>query len=291
MKKYLTQGVFFLSIFGLIWVVLNVSVRKKGDYVLRFKPSQVEAVGIQREGHALKLLKDSSGDGAVWVVQQGDEAAPADDRAVQTYLAFLARVAVVERFATTDFPDAASQERLGLGRLGDVVVHLKSGKELGLLLGREAPSGTEIYAASPTQPDTVFTISNASEKKLLPDFMGLRSRQVFPIIDPSAVAVTFQDAPQDMSPPLLKALRALVYTNYFPAVPGDDIAQYGLSLPDLSISITGKEGGRQSYDLSRYSNRYFLRHSAAGPQDVLILTGQSGDDLFKILQELVVHRR
>lgn len=297
MKKYLSQGIFFLSIFGIILVVLNVSVRKKSDYVLRFKPSQVESVSIASGDSVIRLDQNPSPDGPVWMVSADGQTVVADEKAAQTYLAYLARIGVEERFAATDFADEVSRNRIGLGQLGKIAVKLKSGKVLDLQLGQLAPSGTEMYAAGKEQPGTIFTISNGHEKKLLPDFMGLRSRQVFPLTDVQSVALTFADVPITLTPkdtqgmPVIRALRALVYINYFPAVAEGDIAGYGLTLPDIVITLTHANGTQDRYDLSRYSGRCFLRRNAAGPQDVLVLTDQSGSDLLKVLKEFVVHRR
>jgi hypothetical protein len=178
-----------------------------------------------------------------------------------------------------------------------------------LQLGQLAPSGTELYAAVPLQPETVFTISHIFEKKLLPDFMGLRSRQIFSLADVQAVTVTYSDLPISLAlkdgawqavPPsseksaqvtrLVKTLRALVYMNYFPAVAEGNIAEYGLSLPDANIALTDTHGVVQRYDISMYGGRYYLRANAPGPQDALILSDQSASDFLKVLPEFVVHR-
>lgn len=294
MKKYLSNIIIFLSLFGIIWVVLNISVRKKGDYVLQFKPSQVAAVSVQHDGKTVQMEMQSGSDGSTWVVSDGRQRAVADERAVQTYLAFLARITVVERFSAEDFPDAASRERLGLGSLAQIALTLKSGKTLDLQLGHQTPSGTEIYAAASSDPKTVFTISNGFEKKLLADYMGLRSRQVFPIKDLRSIEITYADAPVTVASEnsaLLKALRAIVYNNYFPAVSESDIGAYGLTVPDVTISLSDEGGSKQIYSIAKYGGRFFLRQNAAGPQDVLVLSSQSVDDLLKVLKELIVHRR
>lgn len=306
MKKVLTQAIFFLSIFGVIWVVLNISVRKKEDHLLRFKPSQVESVSIHYGNSTLQLTLTPAEDGAVWVIKEGDRSALADDTAARTFLAFLARVTVIERFKSADFPDADSQTRVGLGSLAKVAITLKSGKTLTLLLGRQTPSGTELYASSLADPETIATIPNSFEKRILPDFMGLRSRQVFSLRGIAKVELVYQDKPiileskdgawqsptltPDQTTGLVKAIRAVLYTNYFPMVAEGELGGYGLTLPDLTVMLTSTDGSTTTYDLSHYSGRYYLRLHANGPQDVLILPDRSGLGLLNELQKLVVHR-
>lgn len=298
MKKILSQVVIFLGLAGFFFLILNYTAYRKIEYVLSVPFSKIDKVSVKTPATAFSVLIHVVEGERVYMLEDGGQVMTADPRVALAFLARLLRLEYVEKFSLSEFNSPADVEALGLGSRGKVTVQLKADKFYTLDLGNDTPSGTEIYVRSSVDPDTVYTVSNASLVTLLPGWMDLRYRLAAPLeavekIDitmegKASVAFVIQDgqwradgiAP-DKAGPLMAALKSLKYENYHDLISDDQIYEYGLANPDGQITLTGKNGA-QVFPFSIYNGRYYMLMEDHG-RHVLVLNPDSGTAFFRTL--------
>ncbi|MBI2981907.1 MAG: hypothetical protein HYY44_06405 [Deltaproteobacteria bacterium] len=141
--KILIKVVFFLTLFGLVLVALNVEFIPKRKRVLACDPSDLVGFKMVAPGSVFSLdpVDKATAREGDWSVVSGSLRGRAEKKTVQTYRRLVCFIPWVEKFPLK--PDE------GLGIFGleqpDRLLTVIGKETLLLSLGDDAPSGTEFY--------------------------------------------------------------------------------------------------------------------------------------------------
>lgn len=302
-KERLGRMLFFFSLVGIVFLGLNITIRHHVEYALQMRPRDIATVRIHTADHDTTLASEKNVDGGQsWMVRSGNRTDATDTRGVETYLAVLCQIGIVDRFPLADFKEQASRERLGLGNLGTVTITLRSGKEVQLLLGNESPAGTELYALRTTAPQEVLTIPNQFRGFLLPQYMDLKTRQLIDLQQARRVSLDYSGqrielaqagdhwtvvrghgSPQAQTR-LFEALRGLLYANYFDRLSKDALMNYGFAMPDMTMDVEYATM-TQHYEMSHYMQRYYMAMMTDGGYQVFAVWEPAAKSLGVALAE------
>lgn len=303
-NRVLGQVFFAISLMIVVFLALNLVIRPKKDYVLRFRPADVMGFSLRSERGDVFLQRIPNSSGEWGVGKDSQHLKAADARTIEVLLAVLARMEYVEKFDLKDLSQGTDKAQLKLGDTAEVKLHLRSGGELFLRMGRETPSGTEYYVASSQKPEMVYTVQNRYHTILLRSDTDLASRQLIPITS-QVTAIAFEMGGRtvhfhrsgkgwasdtskisgERATEIVHMVRKLSFTNYFEKQKEDDLSRYGLTVPDFEISVTAGPAVTTRYSVSFYSRQFYLRSSVS--QDVFIVAPDTALPLFKILHEII----
>ncbi|PIR20804.1 MAG: hypothetical protein COV45_04400 [Deltaproteobacteria bacterium CG11_big_fil_rev_8_21_14_0_20_47_16] len=304
MSRSLGQVFFVLGIGIVIFLLLNISIRPKKEYVLQLNPSKVASVTLKTATTDLNFQRNLSG---VWVIVSQGQVHPAEERAIQSYCAVLARMTFVEKVPVTEFGDDASKSALHMGDTATVSITLDSGKKLELQVGRLSPSGTEFYAMTSQRPDVVYLVPNQTLSILDREPLEFWSRQLLPL-STTTQKISISDGQKTLQlmrtekgwtdldshlgveqiTAILKLLQAQAFSNFYSesVVSEKGLASYGMTLPDVEIRVSQDGQSEQLIQLSQYNNRYYAY--LPDTKSIFILQSGAASRLFKLLHEIVL---
>lgn len=294
----------FFILLSVILIVLNLSIRKKTDYFIKFKIRDVVTVNLDSpEGH-LTIRKGASDAESEWMVDHDGKTSKMDYRVPLAYFSVLARIEVVEKFPISEFGPSQQEQIFETNAKGKISIASTSGKPITIIIGQATPSGSELYALSSANPGTVFTISNRYETLLFPSLNELRQRQMVDISNASNIILKTLNSEIELLhkdgkwasrdnrlddatlQELLKALKGVSFENYFPDVPENELAQYGLLVPDITVINTTQSSQHEEIILSRYGFRFYMTSAHGEKRDVYILNYKPAAALESLLLKI-----
>lgn len=275
--KFLRKFFFFLTLLGLLFLVLNIRFTAKQERVLECKPSLMEAVYVDRKEGGFFITKESAED---WILHYSGRLFQADRKQTQNFSTLLCYLTYSERFAVQNGEDL---QEYGLAA-PETSLRLLFGKTVLLKVGAMTPSGVSFYLSSSENPDQIYILPNRFRQILTFQWMSLRSRYPFEDLKTGSVALRYGDREflleenqgewsekrgfisSSQGSELVSLLTKINFSNYHGPMPPEQANQYGFFLPEIGLIIDDRE-----YFLSRYVGRFYLMEECPDGHYVLVL--------------------
>lgn len=275
--KFLRKLFFFLTLLGLLFLLLNIRFSKKQERVLECKPSLMEAVYVDRKEGGYFITRESEED---WLLHYSGRNFPVDQKQTQNFATLLCYLTYSEWFAV---PEGEDLQEYGLAA-PEVSLRLLFGKTVLLKVGAMTPSGSSFYLSSSENPGQIYILPNHFRKILTFHWMSLRGRYPFEDLKTGPVALRYGDREflleenqgewseknGFLSPSqggeLVSLLTKLSFTNYHGPMALEKSDKYGFFLPEIGLTIHDRE-----FLLSKSLGRFYLREEGPDGYYALIL--------------------
>ncbi len=288
MKSVINYIFFFLILFGVFMLILNVDFKGKTKSVYPCETKDIIAMHIKSDGDKIVVKREMVDSIANWVIESDGAREPAVTKTLEALKGLYCNIPYVEKFPVSDVE--LSETGIDQDNASNIVIMTGKGTDI-LTMGNETPDGAAFYMRSSRTPDYVYSIANAYRKLLFPSFFDLRSRQVFNFTGHEQISVKMSGFNLDIGTdgPLLEVMKKLAYTNYIGPLNYDGLQGYGFFDADAKFIIRSEQGGLKEYELTFFSGKYYFSYPFNGRFIVFILENGSAKQLLTSLQKAVLN--
>lgn len=298
--RWVRGVIVFLTLFGIMILVLNIQFVRKRQVVFKCQPHDVHSVKIwnQTEEFVISDLKAKEG----WQISSRDYKGPIQSSIADTFIIALCTLTYQEKFVFD--PQVSGLENYGLKSPVARIVFSAGEKDVEWQVGGEAPSGTEFYLASSHAPGVIYTLSNSYKKVLLSlaEPFNLRLRTPFFDLSSEGIDMEYQDLSfkireqnavwtdlesnltQASAQEIIQSLKKLSYSNFHgPLQSRDETHKFGFFAPDIHVKWKLRE-----YEITFFNNRYYLLFQEGEKSYVLILDSENIKSIYDTLNAILI---
>ena len=163
------QGLIFLVLAGLIFLLLDVRFTGGNSYVIGCNPEKVQELSFYSAelGKTYQLTRKAAGGEGTWWIEQDDWGAWAVDDEVARLLYLACSLSYTEKLAIEE-DNVELLQQFGLFNSPRRLV-LRTDEDTQLVVGSLTPEGTEFYLKSSHQPRNVFLVPNIPVQGIFSD--------------------------------------------------------------------------------------------------------------------------
>jgi hypothetical protein len=299
------QVILFLIFLGIIFLAFNFRLIQKRNTITHCSSSQISEIHFKGSSKPFAVLE--SPDKTRWNLHYDSVTTHAHLLAVDGIRGQLCRLTYVESFEKTE---GTPPQEFGFETSKEIVEMVLDHQLQVLTFGNLAPAGTEYYVSFSGKPNLVFLVPNKLKKLIMLDLMEFHPRFVFDQPWIQSVHITYQDgewnlsrpnanAPWTATDPTLspqdldevgQALKAIYFTQFFPGVGEERLADFGFYLPDLELRLSGESQAAQMVQIVHFNQRYYLKRDILGETYVLILDFSSTQNLVNRLERIFLRK-
>lgn len=285
------QGLIFLALAGLIFLLLDVRFATDSAYVVGCNPEKVQGLSFYSAevGKTYQLTRKAAGGEGTWWIEQDNWGAWAVDDEVARLLYLVCSLSYTEKL-TVQEDNVELLQQFGLFNSPRRLV-VRADENTQLVMGSLTSAGTEFYLKGSHQPQAVFLVPNAPVQDIFSDATRLIKQPLLEVTqgtfridsDYHGLHLVLQGAENEWSyaqsseqvtAPAERVLHVLKSLGFIGFIGRVNAQEYGFAEPEFQLTWEFGQDNR-TFLLSFADGKYYLGVPVQDKISAYVLNGSS----------------